>query len=83
MEKNQSTALYLKSAGLAAAAPACRSVTPSLEAKLLLPVYAVVDVPPPLPEVAEIDLGRHFFVNLSTKNMAIDTYLRIRSGLVP
>src|SRR5262249_26460510 len=38
----------------------------------LLPASARADAPPPLPEVAEIDLIRHF-VNLSTKNMSIDT----------
>jgi glycine dehydrogenase subunit 2 len=37
-----------------------------------LPANAVTDSPPPLPEVGEIDLIRHF-VNLSTKNMSIDT----------
>src|SRR6266436_1190507 len=38
----------------------------------LLPRSALADAPPPLPEVGEVDLVRHF-VNLSTKNMAIDT----------
>src|SRR5581483_3734319 len=38
----------------------------------LLPADAVADAPPPLPEVGEIDLIRHF-VNLSTRNMCIDT----------
>jgi glycine dehydrogenase subunit 2 len=37
-----------------------------------LPSLALADEPPPLPEVGEIDLIRHF-VNLSTRNMAIDT----------
>jgi glycine dehydrogenase subunit 2 len=37
-----------------------------------LPASAMCDEPPPLPEVGEIDLIRHF-VNLSTRNMAIDT----------
>src|SRR6185312_3880409 len=37
-----------------------------------LPREAVADAPPPLPEVGEIDLVRHF-VNLSTRNMSIDT----------
>src|SRR5688572_19891794 len=32
----------------------------------------MAEAPPPLPEVGEIDLIRHF-VNLSTKNMSIDT----------
>ena len=38
----------------------------------LLPAETQCEVPPPLPEVAEIDLIRHF-VNLSTRNMSIDT----------
>jgi glycine dehydrogenase subunit 2 len=38
----------------------------------LLPASAMADAPPPLPEVGEIDLIRHF-VNLSTRNMSIDT----------
>jgi glycine dehydrogenase subunit 2 len=38
----------------------------------LLPAEALADEPPPLPEVGEIDLVRHF-VNLSNRNMSIDT----------
>src|SRR5712692_11193785 len=37
-----------------------------------LPASALADAPPPLPEVGEIDLVRHF-VNLSARNMSIDT----------
>jgi glycine dehydrogenase subunit 2 len=37
-----------------------------------LPASALAAEPPPLPEVGEIDMIRHF-VNLSTKNMSIDT----------
>jgi glycine dehydrogenase subunit 2 len=37
-----------------------------------LPAAALADAPPPLPEVGEIDLVRHF-VNLSTRNMSVDT----------
>jgi glycine dehydrogenase subunit 2 len=37
-----------------------------------LPEGALADAPPPLPEVGEIDLVRHY-VNLSTRNMSIDT----------
>ncbi len=50
--------------------PACD--VPIGEAKDLLPAETLADAPPPLPEVGEISLVRHF-VNLSTKNMAIDT----------
>src|SRR5205807_6780091 len=39
----------------------------------LLPADVVADAPPPLPEVGEIDLVRHF-VNLSKRNMSIDTH---------
>ncbi|HLW66653.1 MAG TPA: aminomethyl-transferring glycine dehydrogenase subunit GcvPB [Gemmataceae bacterium] len=38
----------------------------------LLPASALADAPPPLPEVGEIDLIRHF-TNLSARNMSIDT----------
>jgi glycine dehydrogenase subunit 2 len=38
----------------------------------LLPPEALAEQPPPLPEVSEIDLVRHY-VNLSTRNMAVDT----------
>ncbi len=38
----------------------------------LLPKEAVADSPPELPEIGEIDLIRHF-VNLSKRNMSIDT----------
>jgi glycine dehydrogenase subunit 2 len=42
------------------------------EAKELLPAAALAEAAPPLPEVGEIDLVRHF-VNLSARNMSIDT----------
>src|SRR5439155_15893905 len=45
---------------------------PVPEAKDLLPAAALSAAPPPLPEVGEIDLIRHF-VNLSSRNMSIDT----------
>jgi glycine dehydrogenase subunit 2 len=38
----------------------------------LLPATSVASEPPPLPEVSEIDLVRHF-TNLSARNMSIDT----------
>ena len=37
-----------------------------------LPKQILAEAPPPLPEVGEIDLVRHF-INLSTRNMSIDT----------
>jgi glycine dehydrogenase subunit 2 len=45
---------------------------PAPAAGALLPAGAVAAESPPLPEVGEIDLVRHF-VNLSTRNMSIDT----------
>src|SRR5207244_4221219 len=45
---------------------------PAPHVKDLLPAGALSVDPPPLPEVGEIDLIRHF-VNLSAKNMSIDT----------
>src|SRR5688572_13697480 len=50
--------------------PACD--VPAPEARELLPGEAMAAEPPPLPEVGEIDLVRHF-INLSTRNMSIDT----------
>jgi glycine dehydrogenase subunit 2 len=50
--------------------PACD--VPSKPASTLLPKEAIADNPPPLPEVAEIDLIRHFN-NLSQRNFSIDT----------
>lgn len=39
----------------------------------LLPAAAIADNPPPLPELAEPDVVRHF-TNLSTLNMSVDTH---------
>ncbi|RLS55037.1 MAG: glycine dehydrogenase subunit 2 [Planctomycetota bacterium] len=39
----------------------------------LLPASALASNPPPLPELAEADIVRHF-VNLSTLNMCVDTH---------
>lgn len=52
--------------------PACD--VPQRPLAELLPVGAVADSPPPLPELGEPDLVRHF-VNLSTLNMSVDTHL--------
>jgi glycine cleavage system P protein (glycine dehydrogenase) subunit 2 len=48
------------------------SDVPAADVKSLLPAACLADASPPLPEVAEIDLIRHF-VNLSKRNMSIDT----------
>src|SRR4051812_32570004 len=71
MEKNQSTALRLemsKPARRCSRLPAC-DVPVTADA---IPARFLADAPPPLPELGELDVVRHF-VNLSTKNMSIDT----------
>ena len=46
---------------------------PAPAAAELLPADALADAPPPLPEVAEPEVVRHF-TNLSTLNMSVDTH---------
>jgi glycine dehydrogenase subunit 2 len=73
MDKNQSTGLLFELSRPGRRAhrlPECD--VPALPAEELLPASALADAPPPLPEVAEIDLVRHY-VNLSTRNMSVDT----------
>src|SRR5579862_8629281 len=73
MEKSQYTELLFEISEVGRRChllPAC-DVPPALVGSLL-PEGALAASPPPLPEVGEIDLVRHF-VNLSTKNMSIDT----------
>ncbi len=59
--------------------PGCRSIrfpepdVPRKNVAELLPPEALAAGPPPLPEVAEPELVRHF-VNLSTLNMSVDTH---------
>ncbi|HZY84161.1 MAG TPA: aminomethyl-transferring glycine dehydrogenase subunit GcvPB [Gemmataceae bacterium] len=70
MDKPQSTALLFElshSGRRAHRLPECD--VPAADG---LPVAALADAPPPLPELGEIDLVRHF-VNLSTRNMSVDT----------
>ena len=55
----------------AAFLPACD--VPRHAAAELLPTDAIADAPPPLPELAEPDVVRHF-LNLSTLNMSVDTH---------
>ena len=73
MDKHQSTGLLFE---LSRSGRRCHLLpdcdVPAPAADELLPRDSLVESPPPLPEVGEIDLVRHF-VNLSTKNMAIDT----------
>jgi glycine dehydrogenase subunit 2 len=73
MDKNQSTALLFELSHPGRRThrlPECD--VPSDPAADLLPAETLAGEPPPLPEVGEIDLIRHF-VNLSTRNMSIDT----------
>jgi glycine dehydrogenase subunit 2 len=72
MEKNQSTELLFELSHPGRRShrlPECD--VPGPAAAELLPAGTLSRTPPPLPEVGEIDLIRHF-VNLSTRNMAID-----------
>jgi glycine cleavage system P protein (glycine dehydrogenase) subunit 2 len=46
---------------------------PTQPAAELLPAEAIANEPPPLPEVAEPEVVRHF-TNLSTLNMSVDTH---------
>ncbi len=73
MEKTQSTGLLFE---MSHAGRRCHLLpecdVPVGEVKDLLPAGTLAEEPPALPEVAEMDLIRHF-VNLSTRNMSIDT----------
>src|SRR5262245_53035841 len=60
-----------KSGRRAARLPVCD--VPARPAAELLPREAVAESPPPLPEVAEPEVVRHF-TNLSTLNMSVDTH---------
>jgi glycine dehydrogenase subunit 2 len=73
MDKSQSTELLFELSHPGRRChrlPACD--VPVGEADSLLPRSALAEGPPPLPEVGEIDLVRHY-VNLSTRNMSVDT----------
>jgi glycine dehydrogenase subunit 2 len=73
MDKPQSTELLFE---MSHAGRRCHRLpecdVPAAPAAQLLPAAALAPEAPPLPEVGEIDLVRHF-VNLSTRNMSIDT----------
>ena len=51
--------------------PACE--VPTKPVSTLLPAEALSNTPLPLPELSEPEVVRHF-VNLSTKNMSVDTH---------
>ncbi len=74
MRNRQATRLLFelsKPGRRAARVPACD--VPTGELGDLLPDAALADEPPPLPELGEPDIIRHF-VNLSTLNMSVDTH---------
>jgi glycine dehydrogenase subunit 2 len=73
MDKNQSTELLFELSHPGRRThrlPQCD--VPAPPAEQLLPADALADALPPLPEVGEIDLVRHY-LNLSTRNMSVDT----------
>jgi glycine dehydrogenase subunit 2 len=73
MDKSQSTGLIFELSHPGRRThrlPECD--VPTAPASELLPRESQCTEPPPLPELGEIDLIRHF-VNLSTRNMSIDT----------
>jgi glycine dehydrogenase subunit 2 len=73
MDKNQSTELLFELSHPGRRThrlPECD--VPGPAAADLLPADALAGEPPPLPEVGEIDLVRHY-LNLSTRNMSVDT----------
>jgi glycine dehydrogenase subunit 2 len=73
MQKNQSTELLFELSHPGRRTHRLPAIdVPVPEARQLLPAGTLSDELPPLPEVGEIDLIRHF-VNLSTRNMSIDT----------
>src|SRR5262249_50717988 len=73
MDKNQSTELLFEISRPDRRAHLLpESDVPVAAARELVPAAHQAAAPAPLPEVGEIDLVRHF-VNLSTRNMAIDT----------
>jgi len=73
MEKSQSTQLLFEISHVGRRTHRLPAAdVPATAATELLPAAHLCEQPPPLPEVAEIDLIRHF-VNLSTRNMSIDT----------
>ena len=73
MDKPQSTALLFelsRPGRRCHRVPACDVPAPSSEE--LVPKRFLADAPPPLPELSELDVVRHF-INLSVRNMSVDT----------
>lgn len=73
MDKNQSTGLLFE---ISRPGRRCHTLppldVPEIPLSELFPKETLADHPPELPELAEIDIVRHF-TNLSTQNMSIDT----------
>src|SRR5579862_2298460 len=72
MQANQSTDLLFEISHPGRRCQRLPAVDVPLDGAELIPAEYMAEAPPPLPEVAEIDLIRHF-VNLSKRNMSIDT----------
>lgn len=68
MENNQSTGLLFE---ISKPGRRCHTLPPSGVSSASLEGRFTRQLPPPLPEVAELDVVRHF-TNLSARNMAID-----------
>ena len=81
MHNTQSTQLLFE-----LSKPGCRAVqlpecdVPTKPLDELLPKESISDTTPPLPELSEPEVVRHF-TNLSTRNFSVDT-ISIRSALV-
>jgi glycine dehydrogenase subunit 2 len=74
MRNNKATSLIFelsKSGRRATRLPLCDVPEQSIDS--LLPATALAENPPPLPEVSEPEVVRHF-TNLSTLNMSVDTH---------
>ena len=74
MRNQQATQLLfeLSKSGRRATRFPTSDVLSSVRPSELLPPDSLADAPPPLPELAEPDVVRHF-TNLSTLNMSVDT----------
>ena len=46
---------------------------PAVDPASVIPAHALADAPPPLPELSELDVVRHY-TNLSTLNMSVDSH---------
>ncbi|MFM7110772.1 MAG: aminomethyl-transferring glycine dehydrogenase subunit GcvPB, partial [Planctomycetota bacterium] len=70
MDKNQSAGLLFE---IGQPGRRCHAIAEAsgVDAAAMIPGRFLAESPPPLPELSELDIVRHF-TNLSTLNMAID-----------